>query len=101
MTICPSVPARRLNSGGITKSQDNAWISVITCNNRLKEHMFRIGLAETSFCECWEVQTAAHILVDYQLYSANREAMLSVIELSSVRHNLPYQERSLNLSSLL
>ncbi len=44
---------------------------------------------------------AAHILMDCQLYSANTEAMINVIELSFVRHNTPYLERSLNLSSLL
>ncbi len=59
-TICPSIPARRLNSGVSTKSQAITWIIVITGNNRLKEHMFRIGLTETCFCEWEEVQTAAH-----------------------------------------
>ncbi len=65
---------------------------IITGNNRLNEHMFRIGLAETHFCECWETQTVAHILMDCQLHSANRETMLDVIELSFIRYNLPHPE---------
>ncbi len=59
--------------------------------------MFRIGLSETCLCECGEAQTAAHVLMQCQLYSADRETMLSVIELSFVKHNLPIHERTLNL----
>ncbi len=99
-TICPSILARRLNSGFSTKSQDSTLIKGHHGNNRLNQHMFRIGLSETHFCKCEDAQTAAHILVDCQLHSANREDMLNVTELSFVRHNLPYPEQSLNLSLL-
>ncbi len=46
--------------------------------------MFRIGLTETRLCECGEAQTAAHVLMNFLLYSANRETTLNVIELSFV-----------------
>ncbi len=100
-TICPSVPVRRLKSSSSTKSQDSTWIRVITEHNRLNDHMFRIGLSETRLCECGEAQTAAHVLMDCHLDSADREAMLGVIKLSFVKCNLPIHERTLNLSSLL
>ncbi len=93
-TICPSVPVRRLKSSSSTKSQDSTWIRVIMEHNRLNDHMFRIRLSETRLCECGEAQTAAHVLIDCHLYSADREAMLCVIELSFVKCNLPIQAHS-------
>ncbi len=52
-------------------------------------------------CECWEAQTAAHVLMDCHLYSADREAMLGVIELSFIKCNLPIHEWTLDLSSVM
>ncbi len=99
-TICPSVPVRRLKSSSSTKSEDSTWIRVITEHNRLNIHMFRIRLSETRLCECRKAQTDAHVLMNCQLYSADRETMLNVIE-PFVKYNLPIHKRTLNLSSLL
>ncbi len=96
-TLCPSVPLRRLKSSYSTKSQNSTWIRVITEHNRLNDHMFRIGLSETRLCQCGEAHTAAQVLMDCHLYSADREAMLHVIELSVVKCNLPIHEQTLNL----
>ncbi len=80
---------------------EGTWIKVITEHNRLNDHMFRIELSETRLCECGEAQRAAHVLMDCHLYSADREVMMGVIELSFVKCNLPIHEWTFNLSSLL
>ena len=63
--------------------------------------MFKIGLADTHFCECGEVQPAAHILMECQLYTNKREIMLKVIQHSFIKYDIPIHEHSLNLTNLL
>ena len=70
-------------------------------HNRTKAHLHRIGIIDSPLCSCNEEQTVTHVLFHCPVYNIQREVMIDNIERHYVRHNTPYEERSLTLNTLL
>ena len=43
--------------------------------NKLKEYQFKIGISDSNLCECGQIESVEHYLLNCELYFSEREAL--------------------------
>ncbi len=97
----PNVPTKRYKSC-YTRAEEVRYLRLITGNNRLNDHMYKLRFVESPMCVCEsEPETSEHVLLRCKLYDEPRQSMIDSIELHYVRQNTPYYERTLSFGTLI